>query len=202
MRQLLTLCALVLFGIGSASVTCGQSNEPINNNNNTTTATCPDYLLFEYNNNYVYQLKDCATGNMLNTTKRFMSKVQTGCKTGGGCNCNNAPIGLTMPEYADPEARLFVPWGGGSGTHGGTTALQIISAGGKKFAVVRMNMVGKALPNGNTSIVVQFGLEVPPTTTSTATATLAGNTMTFAGESIPVTLKGTPPPTSQQSPQQ
>lgn len=204
MRQQLILCALIVFS--SASVCLGQTNSQTGGNtggNTTTVATCPAFLLAEFNDNYFYQEKNCQTGVMLNGSKRYMAKVKTGCNGTTGCNCTQQPSGATQAEYADPNSRIFVPFGGGASSHLGPSK-QLVQAGTKKFVVISMRFKGAPTGGSDNQLdcIVQFGQEVDPATAIPATnqsATLTGNALSFNGITYDVTLKGTAPPQSQQN---
>lgn len=182
-----------------ANLAWGQGNQTPNNPGEEPTptptpVTCPAYLLAEFNNHLFYQLKDCSTGKLLDKPKRYFQKVKTGCKSATECECTEPTAPTTQTEYADPESRIFVPFGGGASSHLGP-AKQLVEAGGKKFVIISMRLKGMASASADDNmldVVVQFGQEVDPATSipsGAPAATLSGNTLTVGGRDFEVTLK-------------
>lgn len=191
-------CAATLLVLVTASSVSAQSSGGTGNqgNNNMGSAMCPITLLAEFNDNYFYQVKNCQSGTLLADAQRFMSKVKTGCSGGTACQCTEQQSGSTQTKYADPDAKIFVPFGGGASSHQGPSKL-VVQAGTKKFVLISMRFKGAKTTSGaadnELDVVVQFGQEVDPGVTiptGNNTATLTGNSLSFGGQTYTVTLMG------------
>ncbi len=155
---------------------------------------CPAYLVAEFNGSYFYQEIDCATGMLLSSVTRFVSKVPSGCNGTDGCNATTPIPSLIQDEFARPETDIFVPFGRGASSHMGP-AKQIVQADGKTFVLISMRLKGKTTtigaPDNELDVIVEFGQEIDPSSNpTTKVGTLVDNTLTYDSREFTVTLMG------------
>lgn len=186
--------SIVLFAsvVLSANQIHAQVEEPINPNNgggSTTETRCPERLEVIFGELHFYQLINCQTGLMLPEVTAYPSAVPTGCANTTTCNCDTQST--TLSKYADPKARLFVPFGGGVTTHRSTEAIETVKAGGKVFRTVSIRIKGKKTTGADSELecIVLFGAEVDPGTPTAKSGTLTGNKLTYDGREFTVFTK-------------
>lgn len=188
------LLAFVLFASValSANQIHAQVEEPVDPNNgggSTTETRCPERLDAFFGGLHFYQLVNCQNSLLLPEVQAYPSAVPTGCANATTCNCDEPTT--TLSKYADPNARLFVPFGGGVTTHRSTEAVETVKAGGKVFRTVSIRIKGKKTSGADSELecIVLFGVEVDPGTATAKSGTLTGNKLSYDGREFTVFTK-------------